>query len=97
MFKRKQKPKKLNLRQVHSLYLLLRHALPEEEERYLINEVEYILEHSKQGTLRKAVEILYGKVPENLNGLMALDLFTKGIIENNFFEYVHFVRNLNGR
>ena len=97
LLKRKPKPKKLTLHQVHELYLLLRHALPKKEEAFLINEVEYILDHAMPGTLIASLEILYKNTPKKMNGIVAAALFMRGLKENNFFSYVEFTRTLHAR
>ena len=94
MFKRK--PKKLNLRQVHELHLLLKHCLPEKDEELLIDQVEYVLNHSIPGTMIASLEIMYNKVPKDVNALQALAMFLSGLHENNFFAYVDFLRRLRG-
>lgn len=93
MFKRKQK--KLTLRQVHELYLLLRHAIPSEEEKYLIDEIEAIVDKLDDKTFKKAIEIMYKK--SYGNPIELLLLFVAGLRESNFFEYVAFVRGLHAR
>jgi hypothetical protein len=95
MFKRK--PKKLTLRQVHSLYLLLKHALPKQDEKLLIDQTQYIFEHMIPGTLLSSLEIMYKSLPKNLNGITASTLFMRGVMENDFFSYVHFLRTFGRR
>jgi hypothetical protein len=97
MFKRK--PKKLTLRQVHSLYLLLRSCLPEKEERYLIDEIGSMVGRMKSdGTLIRAVEIMYPKRNfDKKNPMELLALFIRGLNQNDFFSYVQFLRNMNGK
>lgn len=94
-FKRKLKPKKLTLRQIHSLYLLLRHALPKKEEKYLIDQIQYILQHAEKGTVRASLNIMY-ELRSEPNPIQAITLFTKGLQENGFFDYVAFLKGLRG-
>lgn len=93
----KRKPKKLNLRQIHELYLVLQHALPKEDKELLVDETRYILQHARPGTLLSALKIMYRSLPRKLNGITASTLFMRGLQENNFFSYVDFLRSLNAR
>lgn len=86
--------KKLTLRQVHELYLLLKHALPEKEEKFLIDQVEYILGHSKSGTLMKSLAIMYPKIPKDIDAIQAATMFVAGLRECSFFDYTEFLRGL---
>lgn len=97
MFKRQRKPKKLSLREVHSLYLLLRHALPEKDEELLIDQTQYIFKHMRPGTLLSSLKIMYKTLPKDLNGITASTLFMRGMKENKFFGYTDFLRKLNAR
>jgi hypothetical protein len=92
----KRKPKKLTLRQVHELYLLLKHALPKQDKELLIDQVQYILQRAYPGTLDAAFKIMYGK-PLKVNPIQAAAFFIRGLNETKFFAYVDFLRNLNGR
>ena len=90
MFKRK-----LTLREIHKLYLLLKPFLPEKEEEYLIDEVDAIIDKITPEALTISMKTLkkdfLGK-----QGIQILTLFIQGLRENDFFEYVHFIRGLNG-
>lgn len=86
--------KKLTLREIHEVYLLLEHALPEKEESYLIDELDTILDKAKPGTVIKVLKIIYPDKLEGKSDLSLFVLFTKGLRENNFFEYVHFIKRL---
>lgn len=99
MWKLKRKPKKLTLREIHELYLLLRSCLPEKDETYLIDEIGRMISGMKNGeTLIHAIEIMYPKKRLNKNNPMELlALFIHGLRQNDFFSYVQFVRDLNGR
>lgn len=90
------KPRKLNLRQIHNLYLTLRHALGEVEQTYLIDELEGIFRRAEPGTIWKALEIMYSK-PNPKSGLEGTRMFVEGIKVNEFFSYVEFLKSLNGR
>jgi len=92
------KPKKLTLREIHSLYLILRHALPEKEETYLIDEIEKMVGRMNSGrTLVRAIEIMYPKLNFNHNNpLELLFLLIKGLKQNDFFEYVAFINGIKG-
>jgi hypothetical protein len=36
-------------------------------------------------------------LPKNLNGITASTLFMRGVMENDFFSYVHFLRTFGRR
>jgi hypothetical protein len=90
------KPKKLNLHEIHRLYLLLRSCLPEKEEAYLIDEIEKMVGMMENGeVLLRSIEIMYPKVEiDTRNPLEILLLFTDGLKCNDFFEYVSLVREI---
>lgn len=90
------KPRKLTLRQIHDLYLTLRHALSEKQEVYLIDELSGIFRRAEPGTIWKCLEIMYAK-PNPGNGLEATRMFVEGIKVNEFFAYVEFLKTLNDR
>lgn len=88
------KPKKLTLREIHSLYLLLKSSLPAKEESYLLDEIEKMIEGMESGeVLIEAVGILYPKKKTN-NPLELLLLFTQGLKQNEFFAYVEFIHGI---
>lgn len=88
--------KQLNLREIHKLYLLLRHCLPENEERYLIDEIEGMVDRMDSGeVIVRAVEIMYPKSKFNRdNPLEVLLLFVRGMKQNEFFEYASFINGI---
>lgn len=85
--------KKLTLREIHALYLVLEHALPEKDEDYLIDQIDGLLNKAKAGTIVKSLEIMKVKT-EKKSDLQLLLLFIRGLKENNFFEYAEFVKGL---
>jgi hypothetical protein len=89
MFNLKKK-KKLTLHQVHELYLLLRTSLPEPEKKYLLDEIDWILDRITNETLEKVLGLLDIKG----NGLQVLTLLIRRLKENGFFEYVKFVQGM---
>ena len=90
------KPKKLTLREIHKLYLLLRHSLPEKEESYLIDEIERMVSMMEGGeVLVRSVQILYPRAKINKNNpLELLLLFIQGLKQNEFFDYVSFINGI---
>jgi hypothetical protein len=86
----------LNLRQIHKLYLLLKDCLPEQEEGYLIDEIESMIGRMKSdNTLFRAIEIMYPKKEiDARNSMEVLLLFIRGLKENEFFEYVHLINGI---
>lgn len=89
------KKKKLTLREIHKLYLLLKPCLPEKDEEYLIDEMEAILDKITPDIFTQSLRLLKKDFSKK-NGLEILTLFMSGLRENGFFEYVHFIRGLNG-
>lgn len=87
--------KKLTLREIHALYLVLEHALPEKEEDYLIDQIDSLLSRAKEGTIVRSLEIMKIKT-EKKSDIQLLILFIRGLKENNFFEYVEFIKGLKG-
>jgi hypothetical protein len=88
--------KKLTLREIHSLYLLLRSSLPQKQETYLIDEIDKMIGMMESGeTLIQAVEILYPKKKINKNNsIELLTLLVRGLKENEFFGYVEFINGI---
>lgn len=86
----------LTLQEIHRLYLLLRDCLPHNEEHYLIDQIQIMVHKMESGeTLIQAVEIMYPKKKFNKkNPLELLLLFIKGLKENEFFEYAHFINGI---
>lgn len=90
------KPRKLTLREIHSLYLVLKDSLPEKEESYLIDEIQKMVGRMESGdVLLKALDIMYPKKKINQNNpLELLLLLIKGLKANEFFEYVQFINGI---
>lgn len=90
------KPKKLNIQEIHRLYLLLKDTLPEQEELYLIDEIEGMVGRMHSGrTLVKAVDIMYPRKELDVhNPLEMLLLFIQGLKENEFFYYAKFINGI---
>lgn len=86
------KPKKLNLREIHSLYRLLEHSLPREEENYLIDEIDEMLSRIESSALMDSFDILYKGNWRKKNDIELLILFIRGLRENDFFNYVTFIQ-----
>jgi hypothetical protein len=86
----------MNLQEIHKLYLLLRSCLPQKEEPYLIDEIEKMVGMMESGeTLVQAVELMYPKKKiDKHNPLELLLLFTKGLKQSEFFDYVNFINGI---
>lgn len=78
---------------MNELYLLLEHALPNEEETYLLDELDKMIDTMQEGTIAKCLAVMYDPVPQASN-MRLFVLFVQGLRENLFFEYAHFVRGL---
>lgn len=89
------KPKKLNLQEIHRLYLLLRSCLPHKEELFLLDEVDKMVGMMEnEETLIQAVELMYPKKKVSNNPIELLLLFTQGLKQNEFFEYATFINGI---
>ena len=88
------KKKKLTLREIHEVYLLLEHALPEKEEAFLIDELDTLLDKAKPGTILRVLKVIYPDQLKEKSDLSLFVLFVKGLRENNFFEYVNFIKKV---
>lgn len=91
------KPRKLNLTEIHRLYLVLKNALPKDEEAFFIDQIEQIIQAGEPELMERCIEIMYPKPPKESSPLDFLFLFIKGLQDNDFFEYAHFIKSLNGR
>lgn len=92
-----KKTKKLSFQEMWNLYLLLKSAIDNRElDDLLIDEIVNLLMLSPQGTLATCLGVFYNKVDiDNLNPLEAGLFFIRGIKENDFFNFVKFVRNIS--
>lgn len=93
MFSFKKKKKKLTLEQIHGLYLLLLPYIPEKEEKFLIDQVDKMLENMPSEVFISAIEIMYENVKYESPIKIAV-MFIEGLKQNNFFDYVSFIENL---
>lgn len=73
----------------------MKHALPEKDEEFLIDEIDKILDKIEPTAFMESLSILYKTIKGN--NIELLLLFIKGLRENDFFEYTHFIKSLNGR
>lgn len=87
------KPKKLNLTEIHRLYLVLKDSLPDKEEALLIDQIEEIIQRGEPDLMERCTAIMYPKVKES-DPLSLLLLFIKGLQDNDFFEYAYFINGL---
>lgn len=84
------KSKKLSLREMWELYKLLGKGTGQE---YLLNEIIEMLKTIPPENIRKSMEMMYGRMPDN-----PLDLalqFVKGLKRNKFFEFQELVEKLS--
>lgn len=80
---------------MHGLYRLLSHSLPREEENYLIDEIDEMLNRIEPSALMKSFDILYKGSLHKKNDLELLLLFIRGLKENDFFSYVTFIQGFS--
>lgn len=90
------KVRKLTLREIHKLYLLLVHTLPKKEEEYLVDEIDRILDKISPSEFMESLSILYKQNLSKKNDIELFVLLIRGLRENKFFEYAHFIKSLNG-
>lgn len=92
------KKKKLTLRKIHELYLLLKPFLPEQDEAFLIDQVEKIVQGISNEAFYGSLEILHPKKDFSQFSVFGLlSLLIEGLRANDFFEYANFVKGLNGK
>ena len=61
----------------------------------MIDEIDVILDKATPEQLTESFKIMKKDISKK-GGLEMLTLFIQGLRENDFFEYVHFIRGLNG-
>ncbi len=92
-FLKRRKKKKLTLEQIHNLYLILLPHIPEKEEKFLIDQVDKMLENMPSDTFIHAMEILHPSL-KNESPVRIAFLFIEGLKRNDFFGYVSFIRSM---
>lgn len=90
------KPKKLNLQEITRIYLLLKSALGDKEEDDLWDEISKIIRLASPEALLECIYVLYDNKPEIHSVLEFNNWFAKGLLENEFFAFVNFIRGLDG-
>ena len=92
------KKKKLTLREIHEVYLLLEHAIPETEEEFLILEIAKMMERVSPNTFEKVMRVMYNKrkLVKKTSSEIAI-MFIKGLKDCDFFSYVHFIKSIHER
>jgi hypothetical protein len=92
------KLKRLSLTDLCALYQLFKPALSGRKiEDKILDEVEMLIKLSAPGTLWKALNILYKKVPENISGLDAVLALINGLQQNDFYYFVDIMDGKNER
>lgn len=76
--------------------MVLSHALPKQDEEYLIDEIDRMLDKLSPTDFMTGLNILYKQNLSKKNDIELFVLFIRGLRENSFFEYAHFVKSLNG-
>jgi len=86
------KPKKLTLHEMWSLYALLADK-ENTEQLYLIDSIISILHRISASDFTRSMRTLYGnkKAP---NGLVAAEMFSVGLKQNQFFEFAGVIKAL---
>ena len=87
-----QKPKIVTLEDVWKLYLLLKHAISPKPLKDAEEEIIYILDNLKDGTMRQAIGILYEK--NDYDPFTTILMFLNGLRYWGFVDFVGFIRGL---
>jgi len=91
------KPKKLNLDKIWKLYLLLKPSIDNrKQESMLLDEVDKIIELASPKVLLECIHLMYDNKVEFSDMQEFTVLFLRAIDENNFFDFVEFIRGLDG-
>ena len=85
--------RKLNLHEMWRLYLILQPYLPEKRNEFLVDEMEAVFGKMQWPDLKRSLEILYKKIPDD-NPIVYLLMMIRGLKENNFFVFVDFIDKL---
>lgn len=86
-------PKKLNLTEIYSLYLLLGKGLGKQ---YLLDEIIQMLKTLPPENVKKSLHLMYDTVSLD-NPMMVGLMFVRGLKANKFFEFQMFMETINGR
>lgn len=90
-------PKKLNLQEITRIYLLLKPAIDgREREAYFLDEITKVIDLSAPEALLECVRILYDNKPEINNVVDFNEYFATGLLENDFYLFVEFIRGFDG-
>jgi len=93
----KIKIKKLNLDEMWKLYNLLKSSVENREpEGLVINELFKIIEKSPPQSLLNSIYLLYGNKIKINSPIEFNQLFTQGLMQNQFLEFCAIVRGLHG-
>ena len=93
------KPKRLSTKEMWSLYGLLKNGIQgRKEEKYLIDELQKVLNSISVDEYLNSLSLLYGNkvVYKNLSAVVSLNLLVDGLKKNKFFEFCSVIRGLNG-
>ena len=97
IFPKKLKPKRLSLVEMLELYNLLKDGVGENN-NYLVDEVFEMLEKITNQKFILSLQLLYKDFSSiNKTPVEVALMFVKGLKTNNFFQFVDFVKALNGR
>lgn len=77
------------------MFGLLKHAMSEKLPKNVEEELNYIMDHAKDGTMRKCVELMYDH-PDTSNPFETILMFMRGIQKNEFMTFIAFIRGLYG-
>lgn len=94
---KRQKPKKLNLKEMWELYLLLSPAVNDREpEELAFDEILKIIDLASPQALLASLHIMYDNSIKFTTPLEFNDLFSRGIVKCGFLEFCMIIRGLNG-
>lgn len=90
-------PNQLTITEMWTLYGLLKNGVVEDEKEYLIDSVSNMLDKLSQHEFVSSMLLLYKNVNlKEVNPVTLVTMFIAGLKKNNFFDFVDFVKELNG-
>ena len=90
------KPKHLNFDDIWKLYKIIKDALPEKDEQYLLHEIQKTMEKMTNSSFKEVLLLLYGEgFQKNKVSMDFVLMFIRGLKVNNFFAFSSFIKSLS--
>jgi hypothetical protein len=74
------------------LYTLLEHAIDPTLLDEMEDEISYMMDNARDGTMQEAVTLMYDDPPDGFNPFETVLLFIQGIKITGFLPFVHFLK-----